>query len=152
MSLTQSSCALSGVKPFIRLGYRLKWCLLLVVCTLLFVLRTSNLFLITDAYSRKIIGHHVSDDMKVSSAVVALKKALAQKPAETIVIHHSDRGVQYCSHEYVNLLEQNNSMISMTQSGDPLENAVAERVNGILKTELISSSYEDIDKGSLSIA
>lgn len=113
--------------------------------------RFAYLFLITDAYSRKIVGHHVSDDMKVSSAVVALKKAMAQKPAETIVIHHSDRGVQYCSHEYVNLLEQNHAMISMTQSGDPLENAVAERVNGILKTELISSSYEDIDKASLSI-
>ncbi len=114
--------------------------------------RFAYLFLITDAYSRKIVGHHVSDDMKVSSAVVALKKAMAQKPAETIVIHHSDRGVQYCSHEYVNLLLQNHAMISMTQSGDPLENAVAERVNGILKTELISSSYEDIDKASLSIA
>ena len=113
--------------------------------------RFAYLFLITDAYSRKIVGHHVSDDMKVSSAVVALKKALAQKPPETIVIHHSDRGVQYCSHEYVNLLLQNNAMISMTQSGDPLENAMAERVNGILKTELISSSYEDIDKASLSI-
>ena len=113
--------------------------------------RFAYLFLITDAYSRKIVGHHVSDYMKVSSAVVALKKAMAQKPVETIVIHHSDRGVQYCSHEYVNLLEQNHAMISMTQSGDPLENAVAERVNGILKTELISSSYEDIDKASLSI-
>jgi transposase InsO family protein len=113
--------------------------------------RFAYLFLITDAYSRKIVGHHVSDDMKVSAAVVALKKAMAQKPPETIVIHHSDRGVQYCSHEYVNLLEKNHAMISMTQSGDPLENAVAERVNGILKTELISSSYEDIDKASLSI-
>ena len=114
--------------------------------------RFAYLFLITDAYSRKIVGDHVSDDMKVSSAVVALKKAMAQKPAETIVIHHSDRGVQNCSHEYVNLLEQNHAMISMTQSGDPLENAVAERVNGILKTELISSSYDDINRASLSIA
>ena len=114
--------------------------------------RFAYLFLITDAYSRKIVGHHVSDDMKVSSAVVALKKALQQKPAETIVIHHSDRGIQYCSHEYVNLLQQNQVMISMTQTGDPLENAIAERVNGILKTELISSSYADIDKAALSIA
>ncbi len=114
--------------------------------------RFAYLFLITDAYSRKIVGHYVSDDMKVSSAVVALKKALAQKPVETIVIHHSDRGIQYCSNEYVNLLQQHHAMISMTQSGDPLENAVAERVNGILKTELISSSYEDIDRASLSIA
>ena len=110
------------------------------------------LFLITDAYSRKIVGHHVSDDMKVTSAVVALKKALAQKPVETIVIHHSDRGIQYCSNEYVALLQQHYALISMTQSGDPLENAMAERVNGILKTELISSNYADTDKAVRSIA
>jgi transposase InsO family protein len=114
--------------------------------------RFAYLFLITDAYSRKIVGFHVSDDMKVSSAVVALKKALEQKPAETIVIHHSDRGIQYCSHEYVNLLQQHHAMISMTQSGDPLENAIAERVNGILKTELISGSYEDIKTAASSVA
>lgn len=114
--------------------------------------RFAYLFLITDAYSRKIVGFHVSDDMKVSSAVVALKKALGQKPLETIVIHHSDRGIQYCSNEYVNLLQQHHAMISMTQSGDPLENPIAERVNGILKTELISTSYEDIDRAALSIA
>ena len=114
--------------------------------------RFAYLFLITDAYSRKIVGFHVSDDMKVSSAVIALKKALDQKPEATIVIHHSDRGIQYCSHEYVALLNQHHALISMTQSGDPLENAIAERVNGILKTELISSSYPDIDKAALSIA
>jgi len=114
--------------------------------------RFAYLFLITDAYSRKIVGHHVSDDMKVSSAVIALKKALDQKPIETIVLHHSDRGIQYCSNEYVALLQQHHALISMTQSGDPLENAIAERVNGILKTELISSSYDDIDKAALSIA
>ena len=114
--------------------------------------RFAYLFLITDAYSRKIVGHHVSDDMKVSSAVVALKKALAQKPFETIVMHHSDRGIQYCSNEYVSLLQQHHALISMTQNGDPLENAIAERVNGILKTDLISSYYEDIDKAALSIA
>jgi transposase InsO family protein len=73
--------------------------------------------------------------MKVANAVVALKQALAQKPAETIVIHHSDRGIQYCSNEYISLLLEHNAMISMTGSGDPLENAIAERVNGILKTE-----------------
>ena len=113
--------------------------------------RFAYLFLITDAYSRKIIGFHVSDDMKVSSAVIALKKALAQKPPETIVIHHSDRGIQYCSTEYVSLLLEHNAMISMTNNGDPLENAVAERVNGILKTELISSFYSDIDAASIHI-
>ena len=114
--------------------------------------RFAYLFLITDAYSRKIVGFHVSDDMKVSSAIVALKQALAQKPPETIVIHHSDRGIQYCSNEYVSLLKQSNAMISMTESGDPLENAIAERVNGILKTELISSAYDDIHTASIHIS
>ncbi|RYY70590.1 MAG: IS3 family transposase [Chitinophagaceae bacterium] len=114
--------------------------------------RFAYLFLITDGYSRKIVGHHVSDDMKVSSALIALKKALAQKPAETIVIHHSDRGIQYCSAAYVQLLQQNNAHISMTQNGDPYENAIAERVNGILKTELISSNYDTIDRACIHIA
>lgn len=114
--------------------------------------RFAYLFLITDAYSRKIVGFHVSDDMKVSSAVVALKKALHQKPDDTIVMHHSDRGIQYCSTEYVTLLQQNNALISMTQNGDPYENAIAERVNGILKTELISASYDNIDQAALHIS
>ncbi len=60
--------------------------------------------------------------------------------------------IQYCSTEYTNLLQQHHAMISMTQSGDPLENAMAERVNGILKTELISNSYDHIDTASVSIA
>ncbi len=114
--------------------------------------RFAYLFLITDAYSRKIVGFHLSDDMKVSSAVLALKKALAQKPVETIVIHHSDRGIQYCSTEYVKLLQHHHALISMTNNGDPLENAIAERVNGILKTELISSFYHDIDAASIHIS
>ena len=110
--------------------------------------RFAYLFLITDAYSRKIVGHYVSDDMKVSSAVIALKKALAQKPSETIVIHHYDRGIQYCSIAYVQLLQQHFAHISMTQNGDPYENAIAERVNGILKTELVNKSYDTIDNSS----
>lgn len=113
--------------------------------------RFAYLFLITDAYSRKIVGHYVSDDMRVAGAVIALKQALTQKPVETIVIHHSDRGIQYCSYEYVELLQKHHALISMTQSGDPLENAIAERVNGILKTELIRRSYESIEKAVLSI-
>lgn len=114
--------------------------------------RFGYLFLITDAYSRKIVGFNVTDDMKVSSAVVALKQALAQKPPETIVIHHSDRGIQYCSQEYVNLLLEHNAMISMTDNGDPLENAIAERVNGILKTELISPYYNTVHDASIHIS
>ena len=114
--------------------------------------RHAYLFLITDAYSRKIVGFHLSDDMKVSSGIMALKKALAQKPADAIVVHHSDRGIQYCSTEYTQLLEKNNCMISMTQNSDPYENAIAERVNGILKTELISSYYADVSEASKHIS
>ena len=105
--------------------------------------RFAYLHLITDAYSRKIVGFHVSDNMRVESSVLALQKALDQKPADAIVIHHSDRGMQYCSNEYVKLLKEHHALISMTQNGDPYENAMAERVNGILKTELIAESYAD---------
>ena len=114
--------------------------------------RHAYLFLITYAYSRNIVGFHLSDDMKVSSGIMALKKALAQKPADAIVIHHSDRGIQYCSSEYTSLLQKNNCPISMTQNGDPYENAIAERVNGILKTELISNYYKDPLEASRHIA
>lgn len=114
--------------------------------------RFAYLYLITDAYSRKIVGFHVSDDMRVTSAIVALQKALDQKPADAIVIHHSDRGLQYCSNDYVALLKQHHARISMTQNGDPYENAMAERVNGILKTELISDSYPGLKAAMQHIA
>jgi transposase InsO family protein len=114
--------------------------------------RFAYLYLITDAYSRKIVGFHVSDDMRVTSAIIALQKALDQKPADAIVIHHSDRGLQYCSNDYVALLKAHHARISMTQNGDPYENAMAERVNGILKTELISDSYADLKAAMQHIA
>ena len=94
------------------------------------------LFLITDAYSRKIIGWSISDTLEATNAVTALCMALSQLPAGIKnVFHHSDRGVQYCCDKYVKLLQKNHFQISMTENGDPLENAIAERVNGILKTE-----------------
>lgn len=97
------------------------------------------LFLITDAYSRKIIGYQVSETMEAINAVVALNMALSQLPANLMdVIHHSDRGGQYCSYKYVEILEKNNFKISMTECGDPRENAIAERVNGILKDEWLN--------------
>lgn len=106
--------------------------------------RFAYLYLITDAYSRKIVGFNVSDNMRVDSAVIALQKALDQKPDDAIVIHHSDRGIQYCSNAYVQLLNEHHALISMTQNGDPYENAMAERVNGILKTELIAETYINV--------
>lgn len=94
--------------------------------------------LITDAYSRKIVGYHVSEKMTAKQVIQALKMALKNivvKPLK--LIHHSDRGFQYCSYEYTNMLKDNFIQISMTENGDPYENALAERVNGILKEEYL---------------
>lgn len=97
------------------------------------------LFLITDAYSRKIVGWSLSDNLGAVNAIKALQMALSQLPVEVkSLIHHSDRGVQYCSGKYVKLLNKHRINISMTENGNPLENAVAERINGILKTEWIN--------------
>ncbi len=94
------------------------------------------LFLITDAYSKKILGWKLSDNLGADNAVEALKMALRQwKKVGYKLIHHSDRGVQYCSAKYVKLLHKNGIAISMTQDGNPLDNAIAERINGIIKDE-----------------
>lgn len=94
------------------------------------------LYLITDAYSRKIIGWQLSDNLGADNAIKALFMAISQLPASCgEIIHHSDRGIQYCSKKYVKILEAHGIKISMTENGDPYENAIAERVNGILKTE-----------------
>ena len=93
------------------------------------------LALITDLYSRKIIGYDVSDSLELAGCLRALKKALANaRPADEL-IHHSDRGIQYCSNQYVAQLQKKNVRISMTEENHCYENAVAERVNGILKDE-----------------
>lgn len=104
--------------------------------------RVLYIHLITDAYSRKIVGHCLSKTLQAKHSVQALQKVLsAYERAENLlpVTHHSDRGVQYCSQKYVNLLQDNNIQISMSENGDPLENAIAERVNGILKEEYLSA-------------
>lgn len=94
--------------------------------------------LITDAYSRKVVGFHIADNLLALSSVEALKMALENMPKSLEnLIHHSDRGIQYCSQEYVNVLQDYQIKISMTENGDPLENAIAERINGILKNELM---------------
>ena len=94
------------------------------------------LYLITDAYSRKIVGWHLSETMEAQDALEALYMALSQLPADgKEIIHHSDRGIQYCSSKYVNCLQKHGVKISMTEHSDPYENEIAERINGILKTE-----------------
>lgn len=104
------------------------------------------LSLITDAFSRKIIGHHLSHSLSARGCVGALSKAIAQLPGppSSPLIHHSDRGIQYCCNQYVPILQDHGISISMTQNGSPYENALAERVNGILKTELgLGAAFED---------
>ena len=93
------------------------------------------LSLITDAYSRKIMGYSFRNDLAAEGCIEALKMALTNKVYGGHLIHHSDRGSQYCSQHYVKLLLDNKIGISMTENGDPYENALAERINGILKTE-----------------
>lgn len=97
---------------------------------------------VTDAYSRKIVGHHLGNSLQTSDTIQALKMSVSslsnEEKNELQLIHHSDRGTQYCSDEYVKLLKANNIEISMTENGDPLENAIAERVNGIIKEEYLN--------------
>ena len=94
------------------------------------------LALVTDAYSKKIMGYNIDDHMKISLCIDALKMALKnRKYPKQKLIHHSDRGLQYCNPSYTNFAEINGINISMTQQYDPYENAVAERINGILKQE-----------------
>lgn len=95
------------------------------------------LFLITDAVSRKIVGYEVSRRLDTSSALKALQMAIDQNPVTDGLIHHSDRGIQYCSHSYIKKLGKYNVSVSMTQTGSPYDNAIAERINGIMKNELI---------------
>jgi putative transposase len=95
------------------------------------------LSLITDAWSKKIVGYHVSQYLKAQGCLISLDKAIASLPGHpTALIHHSDRGIQYCCDLYVDRILKSGIQISMTQNGSPYDNAIAERVNGILKSEL----------------
>jgi len=93
------------------------------------------LALITDAYSRKIVGYDVSDSMELNGCMRALKLALQTASNLGQLIHHSDRGIQYCSNQYTNMLLDRGIKISMADKGNCYQNAMAERVNGILKNE-----------------
>jgi transposase InsO family protein len=95
------------------------------------------LSLLTDACSRKIVGYHLSRTLGIEGCLCALKKALSALPKRASIIHHSDRGIQYCCEEYTTLLHRCGAKISMTEGNHVYENAVAERVNGILKDEFM---------------
>jgi transposase InsO family protein len=110
------------------------------------------LSLITDAYSRKIVGFYLSETLSADCCIKALQMALKNNPQLGRLIHHSDRGSQYCCADYVGILDKHFVKISMTQSGDPLENAIAERVNGILKDELLEKVYLNYEQARQAIA
>lgn len=104
------------------------------------------LSLLTDMYSRKIVGWEVSNSLSIEGSVQALKRALKCNPLREQLIHHSDRGIQYCSHDYVKILKKNKVAISMTEENHCYENALAERVNGILKDEyLLDRTFKDLN-------
>jgi putative transposase len=92
--------------------------------------------LITDAYSRAIVGFDVSASLSIEGSLRALTRAIGSQPTVDGLLHHSDRGVQYCSTDYRQLLAEHQITVSMAAVGDPYENAIAERVNGTLKHEL----------------
>lgn len=112
------------------------------------------LFLITDAFSRKVVGWHLSDSLAIEGALKALQMALRQCKSTRGLIHHSDRGIQYCCKAYVEQLNQHDISISMAAAGDCYENALAERVNGILKDEYcldsIFQSYNNAHRATVS--
>src|SRR5205814_2261347 len=92
--------------------------------------------LVTDAYSRKIMGYAIADTMDTEAMIKALEMGLKnRKYPQNKLIHHSDRGLQYCSKEYVNLASKHEVKLSMTEQSDPYENALAERMNRTLKEE-----------------
>ena len=110
------------------------------------------LSLITDAYSRKIVGFYLSKDLTANGPLQALKMAIRANGNSTGLIHHSDRGVQYCCDAYVKLVLEKKIKISMTENGDPLENAIAERVNGILKGELLEEVFASFETAQREVA
>lgn len=115
--------------------------------------RYMYLSLSTDAYSKRIMGFNLSEDMKVPSVVKTLKMAISNSKKPEGIIHHSDRGVQYCHPDYSGFAESEGMIMSMTIKHDPYENAIAERVNGILKNEYcIGDGYPDAKTARADIA
>jgi len=104
------------------------------------------LSLVTDSFSRKIMGYHVSPNLQTEGCIKALEIAIKQKTYDTPTLHHSDKGLQYCSEDYQSVLKENLMKCSMTDGYDPYQNALAERVNGILKNEFFPDTFENLDQ------
>lgn len=110
------------------------------------------LFLVTDLYSRMIVGYHLSRDLTHYSALIALDNAVKLLKNTDGIIHHSDRGCQYCCHEYLAFLEGHKMISSMTDENHCYQNAVAERVNGILKDEFnLDETFDTFEQARLAI-
>lgn len=105
---------------------------------------SAYLSLITDAFSRKIVGHYVHDTLHTESVIQAMRKALKGRQYSGELVHHSDRGVQYCSTLYQQLHAKHGIRCSMTDGYDCYQNALAERVNGILKMEFLLARPKDL--------
>lgn len=109
------------------------------------------LSLVMDAYSRKIVGWKLHPSLQIDGPLIALKMALRTNKTRQNLVHHSDRGVQYCCHAYTDLLQKNKITISMTEQGDPYENALAERVNRTIKEDMLLNrgfiSYAAAEEG-----
>lgn len=112
----------------------------------------SYVSLITDAYSRKIVGYQVDDNMKTQSVKKALTNALKQKSTNEKLIHHSDRGLQYCSEEYQQIHRRHRIQCSMTDGYDCYQNALAERINGILKNEYLLNKPLNLEEARKMVA
>ncbi len=112
----------------------------------------SYLSLVTDAYSRKIVGYHVDDNLRTASVKRAFTHALKRKTSNETLIHHSDRGIQYCSEEYQEIHRQHSVQCSMTDGYDCYQNALAERVNGILKNEYLLHKPKSLEDARTMVA
>ena len=110
------------------------------------------LSLVTDVYSHKIVGYHLDSSLGTDGCLKALSMAIKDRKGTHALIHHSDRGAQYCSGVYTGLLKGHQIGISMTQRGDPRDNAIAERVNGILKQELLREMYPGLRQAKNEVA
>jgi putative transposase len=111
------------------------------------------LFLVTDAYSRMIVGHHLSDSLNHNGAIEALKMALELIPKPQGVIHHSDRGCQYCCHDFLEQVHTWELRASMTDKDHCAQNALAECMNGILKTEfLLDAGFISLNHAKLGVS
>lgn len=108
--------------------------------------QNTYLSLVTDAYSRKIVGYHVDEHMQTSAVGKALKMAVSARRSSLPLIHHSDRGIQYCSAEYQDIHQRHHITCSMTDGYDCYQNALAERVNGILKNEFLLTKPKDLEQ------